>query len=160
MLLPRDERVSRLEHTWHFPCSCAQCTQMERITKASDARIAQILDLQRHFLDYSEKSFASPEMAETLISLYQQERLYSRMYEVYTYAAIEYNAVGRPWEAIKYARLAIQHGFVARGAKNEDNYELSELAEDPWEHWSYMMRRKDIKTEAVTGTVTAASNSL
>jgi hypothetical protein len=143
MLLPRDERVARLENTWHFPCACTQCTQIDRIVKASDARIAQILDLQRHFTDYSKKSFATPEMAETLISLYEQERLYSRMYEAYSYAAIEYNAVDKPWGAIKYARLAIQHGFIASGYKDEDHYDLTVLAQDPWEHWSYRMRLKD-----------------
>ncbi|KAK6088909.1 lysine methyltransferase [Seiridium cupressi] len=157
MLLPRDERVERLDHTWHFPCACTQCTQDDRLVKASDARIAQILDLQRHFADYSKDSFATPEMAETLISLYQQERLYSRMYEAYTYAAIEYNAVGRPWEAIKYARLAIQHGFIARGAKDEDSYELYELAEDPWEHWSFMMKGKEQKEQPLDSPITTIS---
>lgn len=157
MLLPRDERVSRLEHTWHFPCACTQCTQIERLTKQSDARISQILDLQRHFNDYSKDSFATPEMAETLISLYEQERLYSRMYEVYTYAAIEYNAVGRPWEAIKYARLSIEHGFIARGAKDEDYYNLFEMAEDPWEHWSFMMRRKDERVDLPSHSITTSS---
>jgi hypothetical protein len=125
--------------------------------KASDARIAQILDLQQHFADYSKESVATPEMAETLISLYEQERLYSRMYEVYTYAAIEYNAVGKPWEAIKYARLAIQHGFIARGAKDQDSYELYELAEDPWEHWSYLMRQKAQEEQFSGVSITTSS---
>lgn len=143
LLLPRDERVARLDETWHFPCACSSCTQVDRIVEASDARISQILDLQGQFTDYTAASHATPEMAEALVSLYEQERLYSRLYEAYTYAAVEFNAVGRVWEAIKYARLAIRHGFVAAGPKNDDHYELAALAENPTTHWSYMMRRKD-----------------
>ncbi|ETS82058.1 hypothetical protein PFICI_07060 [Pestalotiopsis fici W106-1] len=152
LLLPRDDRLARLDETWHFPCACTACTQVDRIVKASDDRIAQILDLQGHLTDYTGDSYATPEMAETLVSLYEQERLYSRLYEAYTYAAIEFNAVGKVWEAIKYARLAIQHSFVVAGPNNDDHYELAALAENPTTHWSHLMRRKD-ESESVYRSV-------
>jgi hypothetical protein len=82
-------------------------------------------------------------MAELLISLYEQERMESRIYEAYMYAAVEYNGVGEPWLAVKYASLAIQHGFIAGGPTGEDHYNLATLATNPWEHWSWMMRRGD-----------------
>ncbi|KAI0127425.1 hypothetical protein BJ170DRAFT_683268 [Xylariales sp. AK1849] len=141
--LPREERLWRLDHSWHFPCSCSLCTQHERLSLESDARIAQILELQREMLKWdSPKSKGTPEMAELLLSLYEQERLDSRIYEPYMYAAIEYSAAGQVWPAIKYARLALQHGFIASGYDGEDSYDMGILAENPREHWSWMMREK------------------
>lgn len=96
-------------------------------------------------------------MAEALVSLYEQERLWSRLYEAYTFAAVEFNAAGRVWEAVKYARLAVQHGFVAAGPKNEDGYELAALAENPTTHWSYMMRRKDDSGSSDRSAITTSS---
>ncbi|KAI0171518.1 hypothetical protein BJ166DRAFT_518980 [Pestalotiopsis sp. NC0098] len=157
LLLPRDQRLERLEETWHFPCACTACTQVDRIVEASDARIAQILALQGQFADYTGASHATPEMAEALVSLYEQERLWSRLYEAYTFAAVEFNAAGRVWEAVKYARLAVQHGFVAAGPKNEDGYELAALAENPTTHWSYMMRRKDDSGSSDRSAITTSS---
>lgn len=81
-------------------------------------------------------------MGELLVSLFEQEGLYGSIFEAYTYTAIEYNGAGEPWLATKYARLAIKHGLASSGPKDPDVIEMKELARDPWDHWSWMLRTK------------------
>lgn len=111
------------------------------MTKASDARIAQIRDLRNEFRDYTIESRATPEMAELFISLFEQERLDAMLYEAYSYAAIEWNGAGEPWLATKYARLAIEAGLMSVGTNDVDVIEMRQLAADPWKHWSWMLRK-------------------
>ncbi|KAI0128394.1 hypothetical protein BJ170DRAFT_579983 [Xylariales sp. AK1849] len=141
-LQSRQSRLERLNHSWHFTCSCSLCTQDKHQTAASNARIKQIDELSSQLRDWEPSSQATPAMAELLISLYDQERLWSSIHEAYTYAAIEHNGAGEPWLATKYARLAIKHGLAAGGPANSDVIEMKALAKDPWEHWSWMMRTK------------------
>ncbi|KAK8048289.1 hypothetical protein PG994_010019 [Apiospora phragmitis] len=141
-VLPRQERLQRLDTSWHFPCSCSLCAQNEHQRAASDARIAQIEELRAQFRDYEPTSQATPAMGELMVSLFQQERLWSSMYEAYTYAALEYNGAGEPWLASKSARLAIQHGLAAGGPKDSDVLAMQALVKDPWAHWSWMLRTK------------------
>ncbi|KAK9414204.1 hypothetical protein SUNI508_02303 [Seiridium unicorne] len=136
----REDRLARLDLLWHFPCSCSSCTQNEHMTNASDARIHQIQEIRKQLRDWEPQSQATPAMAELLVSLYQQERLWTLLPEAYTYAAIEYNGAGEPWLATKYARLAIQHGLAAGGPRDSDVNEMMKLARDPWQHWSWMLR--------------------
>ncbi|KAK8139326.1 lysine methyltransferase [Apiospora sp. TS-2023a] len=138
----RQERLQRLNTSWHFPCSCSLCAQNEHATAASDARIAQIEQLRKQFRDYEPSSQATPGMGELMVSLFEQERLWSSMYEAYTYAALEYNGAGEPWIASKYARLAIQHGLAAGGPRDSDVLAMKDLVKDPWAHWSWMLRTK------------------
>jgi hypothetical protein len=81
-------------------------------------------------------------MAELLVSLFEQENLWSTIYEAYTFAAVEHNGAGDPWLATKYARLAIQHGLASGGPDDIDVVEMQSLARDPWSHWSWMLRTK------------------
>ncbi|KAH8671292.1 hypothetical protein BX600DRAFT_434411 [Xylariales sp. PMI_506] len=140
--MPKQGRTERLDLSWHFPCSCSLCTQHDYLSAASDARLAQIQELKRQLEDWGPTSQATPEMAEFLVSLYEQERLHTRMYEAYALAATEYNGAGEPWLAAKYARLAIQDGFIAARSKDDDSLGMKVLAEDPWSHWSWMLRNK------------------
>ncbi|KAH6654073.1 hypothetical protein BKA67DRAFT_604491 [Truncatella angustata] len=133
-------RLARLNHSWHFPCSCSSCTQNKYLTAASDARIRQIQVVRKQLQDWGPHSQATTAMAELLISLYRQERLWTMLYEAYTYAAIEYNGDGEPWLATKYARLAIHHGLASGGPSNPDVVEMMALVTDPWAHWSWMLR--------------------
>lgn len=79
-------------------------------------------------------------MAELFVSLHQQERLDGLIHEAYMFAALEWNGVGEPWDAMRYARLAIESGLAAVGSKDQDVVEMQRLAEDPWGHWSWMLR--------------------
>jgi hypothetical protein len=136
----RKHRMARLERNWGFRCSCPLCTAEPAVAAASDARVRQIQTLLPQFKSYKPESRASPQLAELLISLYQQERLWGFMYEMYTYAALEYNGAGEPWLAVKYARLAVEWGITTAGEKDTDVKDMDKLAEDPWSHWSWMLR--------------------
>lgn len=138
----RKARRERLHGTWGFHCSCHHCTQSRLKTDASDLRIEQIALLREEFNDYTPASRATPQMAELLISLYEQEHNWSLLSEAYTLAAIEYNGIGEPWLATKYARLAIEYGLTTLWEGHGDVIEMSKLAEDPWAHWSWMLRTR------------------
>lgn len=116
------------------------CTQRDLIAEESDSRLEQIAELRKEFHDYTPSSRATPQMAELMVSLYQQERLDLMLYEAFTYAAIEYNGVGEPWMATKYARLAVEYGLASVGPKDNDVIEMDNLVLDPFKHWSWMLR--------------------
>lgn len=124
---------------WGFKCSCSACAAEKSAVQASDLRIKQILSLTKELGNYGPDSRASPQMAELLISLLEQEKLYEEMVKAYRYAAIEWNSVGEAWTAVKYAHLAIEFGFFATGPGFDD---MIDLAEDPWNHFSWMSRTK------------------
>ncbi|CAN8096393.1 unnamed protein product [Discula destructiva] len=152
----RAKRQQKLHDVWGFKCTCALCSLRPEMSAASDDRIRQIKSIRKQLEDYSTDSAATPQMADLFVSLYEQERLDGSIYEAYAFAAIEWNGVGEPWEAVRYARLAIEYGLAAVGPRDEDVVEMSELAEDPWEHWSWMLRtRKRMswgRMEEVSGT--------
>ena len=81
-------------------------------------------------------------MAETLISLYKQERLDGPIAEAYAHASFEYNGVGDIWRAQKYARLGIASGILYGGPMDNDVEELEDLIEDPRYHWSWRFRER------------------
>ncbi|KAJ0147366.1 SET domain-containing protein 5 [Colletotrichum tanaceti] len=138
----RADRRERLLTTWGFNCSCNHCMQHRLLTDESDRRIEQIASLREEFNDYTPASRATPQMAELLISLYKQENNWSILSEAYTLAAIEYNGVGEPWLATKYARLAVEYGLLTLWEGHGDVVEMTKLAEDPWAHWSWMLRTR------------------
>lgn len=107
---------------------------------ASDERIKQIKRIRRQLENYEAGSSATPEMADLFVSLYEQERLSGSIYEAYTFAAIEWNGAGEPWKAVRYARLAIEYGLASAGPKDKDVIEMIRLADNPWAHWSWMLR--------------------
>jgi hypothetical protein len=147
----REERQYYLHQSWGFRCSCSLCTQPETHTHASDARIEQIASLREELEDYTPESEATTSMAELLVSLYEQERLHGPISEAYALAAIEFNGVGEPWTAQKYARLAIESGLLYGGPADRDVKEMEKLLRDPWGHWSWMLRTQ--KRMKASGTI-------
>ena len=138
---PRQDRLERLHWNWGFKCACSSCTQSDAITAASDTRIQQIVALQNHLADRNTTSRAAPGMAELLVSLYEQERLYAPVAEAYAFAATEYNGAGDGYNAMKYASLAVEAGLVYGGASDGSVIDMKDLLEDPTEHWSWKIRR-------------------
>jgi hypothetical protein len=136
----REERLKALKSSWGFDCSCSLCTQPEPQGSASDARIREFPELTEELEDYTKDSLATPEMAELLVSMYQQERLYGPISEPYKFAAIEFNGVGDVWTAQKYARLAVEAGILYGGPWDKDVKSMESLLKDPEGHWSYMLR--------------------
>ncbi|KAF1813010.1 SET domain-containing protein [Eremomyces bilateralis CBS 781.70] len=139
--LTRSTRQAVLKNGWGFDCSCSACTQREIFTAASDHRLDAIDFLTKELANRTEASTASPETAELLVSLCEQERLDGPIADAYTYAAIEYNGVGDHRTAQKYAMLAIERGLLYSGEKDSDVIAMYRLMADPQNHWSWMYRR-------------------
>src|ERR1700712_4822534 len=72
----RKKRLHALKESWGFPCGCSSCTATSAVASASDDRIAQIHELRGELEDYSTESRGSTQMAELLVSLYEQERMW------------------------------------------------------------------------------------
>lgn len=138
----RQKRKQRLKRTWGFECSCAACTAGETAGAASDDRVGQMLELVSELRDETRESRASPQMAELVVGLYELERLWGQVYEVYALAAVEWNGVGDAWTATKWARRAVEFGIWSVGGGDEDVRDMERLATDPWGHWSWMRRTK------------------
>ncbi|KAI1496908.1 hypothetical protein F5X99DRAFT_413649 [Biscogniauxia marginata] len=151
---PLSARQSRIQGTWHFTCSCRQCTQSTAQSRASDSRIAQLISVRSRLRSSSYPSFyppyssssssssssTSPEMAQLLISLTSQERLWGApMAEAHALAALERSGAGDAWSAIQEARCAEQWLLDAgRAADEREVRDMWELAGNPWAHWSWM----------------------
>lgn len=76
-------------------------------------------------------------MAETLVSLYEQERLSVGIAEAYRLAAELWSAVGEKWKAIKYASLALEMGIMDDGVRDENTVSMRTLVNQPEAHWSW-----------------------
>ncbi|KAB5558025.1 hypothetical protein GE09DRAFT_1173128 [Coniochaeta sp. 2T2.1] len=136
-------RSEKLLSNWGFQCSCPSCTASPAQIKASDDRLRQIAELRPEFNRHRrESSRATPQMAELMVSLYEQEKLWGWMQEAYRYAAVEWNGAGEPWTASKYASLAVEYGIYCSGERDGDVEDMEELVSDPWGHWSWMFRTR------------------
>jgi hypothetical protein len=115
------------------------------LTRASDERIKTIWELTEYLQNWEpcRDCKATPEMAEWLVSLYEQERLYSWIADAYVLAALAYNAVGSEWMAAKYAMKALEVGIIHLGPRAADVREMGELVRATREHWSWMARKRD-----------------
>jgi hypothetical protein len=145
----REKRLKALKRSWGFDCRCSQCTAPAPIGAASDARLAQLEKVHHELSDTREAHETTPEMAEFLVSLYEQERLWGDMLEPYSFAALEYNGVGNAWMARKYARLAVEAGLLHRGRNHVSVTAMEALLSAPEEHWSWKrsMVNESIATE-------------
>lgn len=138
----REERQDALHRSWGFRCSCSLCTQPRIITDASDARINQIEQLREELADFSPNGRGTPQKAELMVSLHEQERMHAPIATAYAHAALEWNGIGDAYRAIKYAHLALESGLLYGGPKDTDVIEMVHILRDPSEHWSWMMRMK------------------
>jgi hypothetical protein len=130
-----------LNEHWGFECSCTLCSGSESEVAASDARIEEIVELQTKLANWSPWSAGTPAMAEMLISLYEEERLYAAKATGHTFAALAYNAVGDKMMAEWHAELALEAGMVNSGP-NDDVTAMKNLLEDPEAHWSWLARKQ------------------
>lgn len=139
-LKPRDERLGRLMHNWGFDCSCSVCSLPDGLSAASDQRIGTVLHLEEHLLDRNASSLATPAMAEQLVSLYEQERLFAHSTYAYAYAAFEHNGVGNVYEAVKYAHKGLEAALILWGPEFYMVDEMQEIIRTPKRHWSWRFR--------------------
>jgi len=79
----------------------------------------------------------TPEMAELLVSLYEQERLSATVADGYRLAALSYSAVANEWMATKWAMQAVEVGLINDGAGDENVSDMMRLLRKPMAHWSW-----------------------
>ncbi|KAL6710143.1 hypothetical protein ACN47E_009934 [Coniothyrium glycines] len=133
-------RMQRLKRNWGFDCSCSSCTAHPAMVAESDSRLQQIQSLTKLLDDWSAKSHATPEAAELLISLYEQERLYASLATAYKHAAEVYSSFGKKFEAIKYARLSTEMSILDKGFADSDVAEMKKMSANPTMSWSWRKR--------------------
>jgi hypothetical protein len=140
----RAHRMRRLEHNWGFKCDCSACTAHPSLTAESDARLLQIEELIEKLNDWTDASTATPEMAEAVVSMYDQERLWAYQATGYKHAAEAYSSFGNKFMAIKYARLSAEFSILDKGFSDSDVKEMKKMAKDPAMTWSWK-KRVDLK---------------
>lgn len=137
--MPRQKRLTKLSSLWGFNCSCSLCSLHPELARASDERLGQIADLRDRLEDWKT---APPQMLQTLISLYEQERLHAPSSSAYWYAAMTSCAEGLYWDTIRYARLAIELGLLDYGFRDESFQLMRKLAEEPEKATCWLGRLK------------------
>ena len=136
----RHSRIKDLLKNWGFQCACSACTAHPALVTESDARMTQIATIMDVLNDYTDKSHATPEMAELLISLYKQERLEASLGTAYQYAAEVYSSYGMRWEAIKYAKLSVEMNMLDKGWADKEVATMHKMAAAPELSWSWKKR--------------------
>lgn len=141
-LQKRQARQETLLKSWGFTCTCPVCSAPYKLTQASDARIDAITELQDELVDRTTRSKGSPDLAEKLISLLHQERLWTLVHDGYFTAAVEYSGVGDVKKTKEYAMLALQSRLLCRGAEFMDDWhrDMALLSTDPERHPSWKFR--------------------
>jgi len=138
--MTRAQRVGALQRNWGFQCGCSTCRANPSFTKESDARLAQIVELEKKMDDWSLDSEATPQMGEALIDLMKQERLDGSLGVAYRLAAMAYSAIGDRWNAIKHARMSVEYLILDRGFDADEVWAMKQLAEEPEMQWSWKKR--------------------
>ncbi|PSN59928.1 hypothetical protein BS50DRAFT_507455 [Corynespora cassiicola Philippines] len=135
----RSERTKKL-NAWGFNCSCSTCSANPTMIAESDRRLQKIADLEMALDDWSSNSEATPEMAETIVSLYHQERLFSRLGIPHKYAAEVYSSFGDKYNAIRHAELGAEYGALERGFRDKEVREMRAMARNPEMSWTWKRR--------------------
>ncbi|KAH4268981.1 hypothetical protein HBI04_061770 [Parastagonospora nodorum] len=88
-----------------------------------------IHDLDWELVDWMDNdSKATPEMEKTLTSLHQQGNLQAGIGRAYKHAAEVYGGYGKKYEAMKYARLAVEMLYLSKGFSHLDVKKVKEMA--------------------------------
>jgi hypothetical protein len=139
-LQTRLRRRAAIKRSWGFDCSCSLCSQSPQFVRESNRRIQAITQLTKAFDNPSpltRKVKGTPEMAELLVSLYEQERLSATVVDAYRLAALSYSAVANEWMATKWAMQAVEVGLINDGPGDENVRDMIRLLGKPMAHWSW-----------------------
>lgn len=136
----RSRRMDNLKTNWGFDCSCSACSAHPAMTAESDGRLQQMAELAKELDDWSSETEATPETAEALVSMYEQERLFASLGVPYKHAAEVYSSYGDKYNAIKYARLSVEYSALDKGFRDRDVKEMRAMAKDPEMSWSWKKR--------------------
>lgn len=139
-LQTRLRRRAAIRRSWGFECSCSSCSQEQHFVAESNRRIVQINKLSLLFNEtgMEEKRVGgSPGLAELLVALYEQERLWGSMVWVYRMAALSHAAAGREWEALKWGFRALDAGLIDSGPMGMETRDMKRLVNSVRKHWSW-----------------------
>jgi hypothetical protein len=137
------ERHAYLARNWGFACTCAHCQLTAYLRNASDARVEAILALEAAFDADVDGRRADPAMAEHLVALYAQERLWAPAAGAHMKAALEHAGVGNEHDALRHARLGVELGYLYSGPWDDDVEEMKRLLAAVKEHpsWNIFNRK-------------------
>jgi hypothetical protein len=136
----RERRMKRLRTNWGFNCACSACSAHPLLVEESDARLAQIVQVQNVLNDWTNTSSATPAIAELLVSLFEQERLDAGLATAYQHAAEVYSSFGMKWEAVRYARKSLELTLLDKGWADQDVAATQKMARHPESTWSWNRR--------------------
>ena len=93
-------------------------------------------------------------MAETLITLYQQERLDVPIATAYESAAYAYAIEGNEFQARRYAALAVESMTIFYGADHPLTLDLEVMMLDPRQHrtWLYKVPKNEVEGKGENDT--------
>lgn len=101
----------------------------DHLVEASNERLEQIGEMTDH-LD-EEGVIGTSDLAMALIEMYKQERLHAPLSNAYKYAALAFCAEKSRWNAIKYARLAVEFGLLDNGFSHDEVVQMRNIAVEP-----------------------------
>ncbi|KAE9969973.1 hypothetical protein EG328_006535 [Venturia inaequalis] len=136
------DRHQYLTERLNFECGCNLCKAENKTIDLSDDRISEILMLETYLENRQIAPADSTEMAELLVSLYEQERLYTYMAKAYALAAIEWNGVGQEYKARAWAYKSVQAGMIVGESAMVGGYadDMDDLLDGARAHWSWRHR--------------------
>jgi len=144
------ERMTRMESQWGFNCTCPLCSAPAHVRAASDDRLALIDEIELELNDLKPNRTASPDTAELLISLHEQERLDGVIGDAYMYAAFENAYLGNRRKVQLYAAKAIEHMAIWRGTGHQYFQAMVRLLYDPEKEksWMYFEKMNEVPQES------------
>lgn len=137
---PSASRAERLL-SWGIKCTCPLCSASATDLAASDARLAEITNLEER-LDDPQAEGVTAEDGARLVKLSEEEGLHVSLGKTYARAALNFALTGEPVRAQGYAKRAVDVLVREFGEDNGDVKGMRILAADPKEHWSWGLRRK------------------
>jgi hypothetical protein len=134
-----DERQAATMVSWGFACQCSVCRQPKLHVAASDKRLRMIKALKGLLNDWTEDKPDRAQMAELMVTLYEQERLDVPIAQAYEAAAYAYSVVGDEFATMTWASKAVEAMTILYGGEHPLTQDLEVLMLNPSEHrtWLY-----------------------
>jgi len=147
-LQTRLRRRAAIKSSWGFDCSCSLCSAENHFIRQSDWRVIEINRISKILDEVVSQNetdreaarkhvSAAAEMADLLVSLYEQERLCAGIADGYRLAALVYASIGNEWRAVKWAMMAADIGLIHDGPEDEGVLDVRRLLLAPRQHWSW-----------------------
>jgi hypothetical protein len=138
-------RQQSTQLSWGFACKCSACRQPADHVSISDKRLELIRKIKDTLNDWTEGLPDRAKMAEVMVELYKQERLFVQISTGYESAAYAYSVLGDEYRTMKYASKAVEALTIMYGADHELTMDLYEMMLDPKAHrtWLYKIPKKN-----------------